>query len=337
MPQELLEVGERVGIDGGALAATSRLVAKADSAAVQDGFDLYLHCFVVADDGKWTVVQQGMNPDRREARRYHWLSEGLDSFVENPHAAIEGTPRGRIVNLAEERAHRAREAQMALLAWNPERVTAAVGQWRPEIARGLPAEPGAARAPAPDLEWTPAARLHLTMPSRHDVHASDVVLRRLRGTIAAAQTAMPPDFPSLLLTPGVGPRTVLALAMAAEVVFGAPCRFSDPARFSLALGGKDGHPFPVPLAVYDATIRVLKDAVSRAKRLPGDDRLAAIERLDRQARLLERGGEGPRFEEFVARERRRSHALGGRSVADRRATGKAAGKSRRGQPNLPGF
>lgn len=336
-PEELLDVGEKVGLDGAALAVTSKLVAKVDSAAVQDGFELYLHSFVVTDDGKWTVVQQGMNSDRREARRYHWLSEGLESFVEDPHAAIEGPRKGRIVNLADERARRARDAQVALVTGDPERVVRAVKHWSPELALDLEkraTEPSEPIEPA--VESEKERRFHLTMPSRHDVHASDVVLRRLRGTIATAQIAPPPDFPSLLLTPGVGGRTVLALAMAAEVIHGTPCRFTDPARFSLALGGKDGHPFPVPLRVYDETIRVLKDAVTAAKRLPGDDRLAAIQRLDRQARWLERGADGPTFEQFVTGERRRSRALGGRTVMDDRPK-KPRQQASRAQRRLPGF
>lgn len=336
-PTELLDVGEKVGLDGAGLAVTSKLVAKVDSAAVQDGFELYLHSFVVTDDGRWTVVQQGMNSDRRQARRYHWLSEGLESFVEDPHAAIEGPGQGRIVNLADERARRARDAQVALLASDPERVVRAIEQWTPHLALDVAEqEPASSEPLEPVSEDGAARRLRLTMPSRHEVHASDVVLRRLRGTIATAQSAPPPDFPSLLLTPGVGGRTVLALAMAAEVIHGTPCRFTDPARFSLALGGKDGHPFPVPLRVYDETIRVLKDAVTAAKRLPGDDRLAAIQRLDRQARWLERGAEGPDFRQFVAEERRRSESLGGRvAVAARPRTSRHTGSRR--QRRLPGF
>lgn len=313
-PEELLAVGERVGVDGAALGVTSKLVAKVDSAAVQDGFELYLHGFIVTDDGRWVVVQQGMNTERREARRYHWLSEGLMSFVEDPHAAIEGPAAGRIVNLADRRARRAREAQLALLGQDPSKVVTAVRRWTPDVALDL--ESSEPRPVEPIVAPSPESRLHLTMPARHDVHASDVVLRRLRGTIATAQSAPPPDFPSLLLTPGVGGRTLLALAMAAEVIHGAPCRFTDPARFSLALGGKDGHPFPVPLRVYDETIRVLKEAVTAARRLPGDDRLAAIRRLDQQARWLEKADAGPTFEDYVAGERARSHALGGRTVAD---------------------
>jgi len=118
-PGELVAIGDRTGLDGGALARTSRLVAKVDSAAVQDGFDLYLHGFVLADDGAWTVVQQGMSPERRQARRYHWLSEGLASFVEAPHRAIEGRPAGAILNLTDPRAAAARAAEVALATDDP--------------------------------------------------------------------------------------------------------------------------------------------------------------------------------------------------------------------------
>ncbi|MEW6269847.1 MAG: DUF763 domain-containing protein, partial [Thermodesulfobacteriota bacterium] len=145
----------------------------------------------------------------------------------------------------------------------------------------------------------------------------DVVTRRLHGALAAAAERAPEDFADLLLTPGVGARTVLALALAAEVIHGTPCRFSDPARFSLALGGKDGHPFPVPLRVYDETLRVLKRAVEAA-RLASDDRLAALRRLDAEARRLERTARGPSFDELVAGERARSTALGGRAVGPSR-------------------
>jgi hypothetical protein len=191
-PDELTALGERVGFDGAALTRASRLVAKVDSAAVQDGFDLYLHGFFVTDDGKWTVVQQGMNGDKGQARRYHWHSEAVTDFVDEPHRFV----------------------------------------------------------------------------------------RRLHGTLAAAAERGPVDFPQLLLNPGIGARTVESLAMVAEVVHGAPFRFQDPARFSLAHGGKDRHPYPVPITVYE----------------------------------LERTASGPSFEAFVANERNRSASLGGRSV-----------------------
>jgi hypothetical protein len=154
---------------------------------------------------------------------------------------------------------------------------------------------------------------HLDLPEHHDVRASDVIARRLHGTLAAAADRGATDFPELLLTPGVGARTVRALAMVAEVVHGAPYRFTDPARFSFAHGGKDRHPFPVPLKVYDETIRVLKAAVSKA-RLGREEELEALKRLDEQARLLEHHASGPQVEELIAQERERSHLYGGRSV-----------------------
>jgi uncharacterized protein len=279
-PDELRALGERVGFDGDGLAHTSKLVAKVDSAAVQDGYQLYLHGFIVADDGKWVVVQQGMRPEAGTARRYHWLSEGVRDFVDEPHSAIDGRAHGLIVNLTDRRADASRRAQLELVARGPDAV--------------LP---------------------HLMMPRHHDVRPSDVLLRRMRGTIAAAAARAPVDFAELLMTPGLGARTVEALAAVAEVVHGAPCRFTDPARFALAHGGKDGHPFPVPLRVYDQTIAVMRRAVDAAK-LGNDERLAAIRRLDAEARRMESIAESPTFEGYVAENVARSDEYGGRTVFD---------------------
>src|SRR5947207_8302 len=154
-PSELMAVGERTGIDGAELARKSRLVAKVDSAAVQDGFSLYLHGFVVARDGAWAVVQQGMKPEARTARRYHWLSEHVRSFVEEPHTAIEGEPQGAIVNLTDRRAGASRSAQVEL-ATRPDAVVREL--------RRIP---------------------HLQMPMHHDVRPTDVFLRRVHATLAA--------------------------------------------------------------------------------------------------------------------------------------------------------
>jgi hypothetical protein len=299
-PHELVSIGERVGIDGAALATASRLVAKVDSAAVQDGFDLYLHGFIVTDDGNWTVVQQGMNGGRKQARRYHWLSEGLTSFVDDPHSAIEGAGQGQIINLADRRAGPSRRAQLDLLAeLGPDRIarefSALATSDKPEAATLQPLLP------------------HLVMPAHHDVRGSDVIARRLHGNLAAAAERGPKDFPDLLLTPGVGARTVRALAMVAEVLHGAPYRFTDPARFSIAHGGKDRHPFPVPIKVYDETVTVLKSAVQKAT-LGREQELGALRRLDEQSRRLERHASGPPLEKVIADELDHSHAYGGRSV-----------------------
>jgi uncharacterized protein len=294
-PDELNALGERIGFDATALTRTSRLVAKVDSAAVQDGFDLYLHGFFVTDDGKWTVVQQGMNGEQRQARRYHWHSGDVTDFMDAPHSAIDGPNQGNIINLTDKRAAASRSAQLDLLATlGPDRIVE-------EIA-AMSAFP----ASQPSLP-------HLVMPAHHDVRSSDVFTRRLHGTLAAAAENGPADFPQLLLTPGVGARTVQSLAMVAEVVHGRPYRFQDPARFSLAHGGKDRHPYPVPLKVYDQTIGVLKSAVQKAK-LGHTEELQALKRLDAQARLLERTASGPSLEAFMASEREASPSLDGRSV-----------------------
>jgi hypothetical protein len=298
-PGELRAVGERTGLDGDALARASRLVAKVDSAAVQDGYDLYLHGFVVGADGRWAVVQQGMHGEERMARRYHWLSDHAASFVDAPHTAIDGPPRMEpIVNLTDSRATEARTAQLALVREGPGSVARAARR------HGL-----AWRGPAPSV-----SQEQIRLPFHHDVRPEDILGRRLQASLAAAHARAPVDFAELLLVPGVGSRTVFALALVGEVVYGAPSRFSDPARFSLAHGGKDGHPYPVPLRVYDETIRVLKNAVSRAK-IGQDDRLSALRRLDAEARRLERTAGATDVAAFIAVERRKSAARGGMTVA----------------------
>ena len=289
-----------MGFDGAALATASRLVAKVDSAAVQDGFQLYLHGFIVTDDGHWVVVQQGMNGELKQARRYHWLSVGLKSFVDEPHAAIEGPAQGEIVNLIDHRAEASRHKQLEVLAsLGPDGIT------RELSALGA--------LEAKDTQLSHPSLPHLNLPGHHDVRATDVNARRLYGNLAAAADRGAADFSDLLLTPGVGARTVRALALVAEVVHGAPYRFTDPARFSFAHGGKDRHPFPVPLRVYDETIRVLKSAVRSAK-LGRQEELGALKRVDEQVRLLERCASGPPVEELISQERDRSHLYGGRSV-----------------------
>ena len=294
-PLELARVGERTGLDGASLAAKSRLAAKVDSACVQDGFDLYLHGFFVTQEGDWTVVQQGMNGGKKLARRYHWLSENVTRFDSEPHAAIEGRSVGEILNLVDARAEPSRSAQLSLLREGPERIVSALETRRPA-----------------------EAQLHLALPARHHVTRRDVDLRRIHAALAAAHERGPIDFVDVLQTPGVGARTLFSLALAAEILHGAPARFADPARFSLAHGGKDGHPFPVPLKVYDQTIRVMKRAVDQAK-LGQREKLDALKRLDHEARRIDREAltvEGPTFDALMDRERARSRRYGGRTVFD---------------------
>jgi hypothetical protein len=291
-PDELIALGERISLDAPSLVRASRLVAKVDSAAVQDGFDLYLHSFVVTDEGHWVVVQQGMNPEKRQARRYHWLWERAGSFVEEPHSAIAGEPNpSPIVNLTDRAAAEARAQTVTLALSDPGCVVASVERV-------------------------------LTMPSHHDVRAENLNLRRLGAALQVAARLGPSSFPELLLTPQIGQRTLLALALVAEVVHGAPSRFADPARFAFAHGGKDGHPFPVPLKVYDETLRVLRHAVDGAK-LGQADKLAALRRLDDQCRIADAAAEGrsptasaaATWSALVALEKRASPALGGQTCS----------------------
>jgi hypothetical protein len=283
-PQELLEVAASTGLDGEALVRSSRLSAKVDNTAVQDGFQLYLHSFVLTADGDWAVVQQGMNPERRMARRYHWLSTALDSFVDTPHTAVVGENQGLILNLTH---HEAEPARQAIASFPRERPDAVVGEVR-----------------------------RVALARRHEVLARDVSLRRLGAVLAAAHDRAVGDFAELLLSPGLGPRTLQALALVSEVIHGAPARFEDPARFSFAHGGKDGHPFPVPLKVYDRSIEVLRDALDKAK-LGRTDKLNAVRQLERFVRRAESDLD-PRvnWDRLLAHERARSSEWGGR-VASR--------------------
>src|SRR6478736_2909672 len=250
-PDELRDVAERTGLDGSALVRASRLTARVDNNAIADGFQIYLHTFVVTASGEWAVVQQGMNERARLARRYHWHSATVRDFTCEPHTAIVGEPAGLIQNLVDRSAGPAQAAMLEIVRESPAKVVA-------------------------------EAR-HLTMPVRPDVRAADVDLKRLGAVLATAYSRELRDFASLLLVENLGPRTLQSLALVAEVVHGAPTRFADPARFSFAHGGKDGHPFPVPLTVYDAWMGVLRRALDAARvgqpeKLDGFRRLAAFTR-----------------------------------------------------------
>ena len=296
-PAELLAMGDKTGVNAAPLVEASRLVAKIDSALVQDGYDLYLHGFVASTNGQWCVIQQGMNPQEKAARRYHWKSENLLSFFDSPHSAIEGHNVGSIVNLADKDAAASRAASLTLLHSGPDRTI--------EVLKRANRSAGQTQ----DL----FSNTRLVLPSHHEVKEADIDIKRLHGTLRAASERGPKDFSDLLLTPGVGARTVAALAFVAEVLHGAPYRFSDPARFSFAHGGKDGHPFPVPLKVYDETIKVLKTAVANAK-IDRNEKLDAIKRLDERARMIDDIVSGPSIADLVAIEQRNSGLYGGRTL-----------------------
>jgi hypothetical protein len=283
-PQELRAIADRLSMDGEALVRTSRLTARIDNNAIADGFQIYLHTFVLTADGDWAIVQQGLNEASRLARRYHWHSAAVRDFTADPHTAIVGEPAGVIRNLVD---RRARPAQEALLT----------------IARSDPAT-------------TMAQVRRLAMPARHDVRAEDVNAKRLGAVLALAHERDLRDFASFLLLEQLGPRTLQSLALVAEVVHGTPTRFADPARFSFAHGGKDGHPFPVPLKTYDESIAVLRHALDAAK-LGHADKLHGFSRLDAFARAIERERSPVAdVESTIAHERAVSSSFGGRTVFD---------------------
>jgi uncharacterized protein len=281
-PDELRELADCRGLDGDALVRTSRLTAKIDNNCIADGFQIYLHSFVVAANGEWAVVQQGMNEGSGLARRYHWHSANVRDFVDAPHTGIAGEHQGTILNLVDGEAGPARDALLAIARENPE-----------ATLRGV---------------------RHLSMPRRHDVRPRDIDEKRLGAVLAVAYERELRGFADLLLVENLGPRTLQTLAMVAEVVHGAPVRFSDPARFSFALGGKDGHPFPVPLKTYDESIDVLRRSLDAA-RVDGGEKLEGFRRLDRFVRVVEeRVQPEADFDGVIRHERAISPAIGGRTV-----------------------
>ena len=284
-PDELRAVAEKTGLDGDELARTSRLTARIDNNAIADGFQIYLHAFVLTANGEWAVIQQGLNDQAGLARRYHWHSAMVRDFTCEPHAAIAGAHQGEIMNLVDAAA---RPAQSALLD---------ISHQSPEIT---------------------IRDLCLAMPSHHDVRAKDVDLKRLGAVLALAYERDLNDFASLLLLEKLGPRTLQSLALVAEVVHGAPIRFSDSARFSFAHGGKDGHPFSVPLKTYDASLSVLRTALDSARTGDGE-KLAGMRRLDQFVRAVEeRHQPEADFDAVIQHERSISASLGGRTVFDDR-------------------
>ena len=281
-PEELMKIGEQTGLDGHELVRKSKLSAKVDNTAIQDGFQLYLHNFILTDTGNWAVVQQGMSNSSGLARRYHWHSENLKSFVEEPHTAVHGQNQGLILNLTAMDASAVRNSLMDMSHENPDRMLR-------EIRK-------------------------LVMPNHHEVKAKDVDLKRLGAILWLAQEKQPSDFEELLLLQGLGPRTLQSLTLVSEVIYGTPSRFKDPARFAFAHGGKDGHPFPVPLKTYDETLDVLRSAVTKAK-LGDSEKKEAITSLSRLARQAEKSFiPNQNFDEVIRKERKDSWKYGGKTV-----------------------
>ena len=293
-PHELRSIADRRGFDGEALVRTSRLTARVDNNAIADGFQIYLHSFVVTSQGEWAVVQQGLNDRSGMARRYHWHSASVRDFVGEPHSGIVGDNQGTIMNLVD---NAAKPAQSALL----------------DIAREKPAA-------------ALSAARHLSLPAHHEIRAKNVDLKRLGAVLAVAYERDLHDFAELLLLENLGPRTLQSLALVAEVVHGTPTRFTDPARFSFAHGGKDRHPFPVPLKTYDESLNFLRRSLDAA-RVGDREKLDGFRRLEQFARKVEtRLQPQANFPAVISHEDAISHSLGGRSVFDDKPGG------RRGNP-----
>lgn len=281
-PEELITVGNRTGLNGIELAGLSRLTAKVDNTAIQDGFQLYQHNFIVNTQGDWCVIQQGMNNYTSTARRYHWHSENLQSFINEPHTFIYGENQGQILNLTASNAAETREKSLLIVNEHPDKIIKEMN--------------------------------HLIMPNHHDVRMKDVNMKRLGAMLWMAHENKPEDFEGLLMLKGMGPRTVQSLALVSEIIYGTPTRFDDPARFSFAHGGKDGHPFPVPVNVFDETITTLQSAIQRSK-IGNSDKMHAIQKLSEISRNAEKDfTPNTNFEALVQKERNESYKYGGRTI-----------------------
>lgn len=281
-PAELTKFSELHGLNEKNLVKSSKLSAKVDNTAIQDGFQLYLHNFIVSNEGNWTVIQQGMNDQNSTARRYHWHSASVKSFTEEPHTFIYGQNQGDILNLTDKRAQPLKQSMLSITSESPNRII-------PEINK-------------------------LVMPKHHDVKAKDIDLKRLGAILWLAQEKNISNFDELLLLEGLGPRTLQSLALVSEVIYGNPSRFKDPARFSFANGGKDGHPFPVPVNVYDETIKTLQKAVYKSK-LGNTDKIKAIQSLSVISQKIEKDFiPTGNLDELIEKERSSSWKYGGRTV-----------------------
>ncbi|MEM7110538.1 MAG: DUF763 domain-containing protein [Bacteroidota bacterium] len=277
-PYELRELANKTGLNGRDLIRKSKLSAKVDNTAVQDGYSIYLHNFIVTADGQWAVIQQGMNVKNGYARRYHWHSKELTSLIDEPHKAVCGENQGRILNLTAREAVKTRKCMLKMVKTQ-------------EISKEIRG---------------------FKMPGRHHLESQDVDMKRLGSVLALAHETDLSSFEDLLLLKGLGPRTLQSLALVSEIIHGTPSRFKDPARFSFAHGGKDGHPFPVPLKIYDETISTLKNALEKAK-IDRSDKVKAFRLLHEQSLKIERNfrADPSQFSKIIEAEKRSSYKYGG--------------------------
>lgn len=281
-PQELIEFSSKTGNNGEMLVRASRLTAKVDNSCIIDGYNLYLHSFIVSKSGEWVVIQQGMNPKQKMARRYHWHSANVKSFVDDPHTAIVGKNEGIIINLSDSMAEKNRKGIVEFLKLHP------------------------------DIKNNEIK--HLVCEKNHNILQHDIDSRRLGAIFTLAYEKQFNDFVDAILLPGVGPRTVQSLALISEIIYGGPSRFSDPARFTFAHGGKDSHPFPVPLKIYDESIQILHNAVEKAK-ISHSEKLKSLKALHVLANFIEDNCL-PKADvnKIIEHENKMSHLYGGMTI-----------------------
>ncbi len=248
-PDEIASFGEKFSVETNDLVYASRMSAKVDNTAVQDGYQLYHHVFIFTTKGHWAVVQQGMNSDERTARRYHWLGDDVKDFVVEPHRAICCDKKQATLNMVAIESKDAREVSVVLAKEKPEKVFKEM-----------------------------KAINNLELARRHNIMSTDINPKRIQATLLKTYELQPENFESLLGIQGVGPKTIRALSLVSELIYGTPPSYSDPARFSFAHGGKDGTPFPVDRKTYDKTIDIIKKAIQSAK-LGNQDKIRAVRRL----------------------------------------------------------
>ncbi len=248
-PSEIEEIGNYLGKDSSNLIYASKMAAKVDSSALQDGYQLYHHCFIFTKDGLWTVVQQGMNTSTRYARRYHWLGKEVKDFVCEPHSAICCDVKGKPLNMIAKESKKARKITTLLAKEKPEGLITEIKKLQ-----------------------------NLNLPFHHQVLAKDINPKKLSKIFLTTYDKQPENFEELLGIKGVGPKTIRALSLISELVYGAAPSFNDPVRYSFAHGGKDGHPYPVDRKNYDLSINILKKAINASK-IDQSEKVKAIRRL----------------------------------------------------------
>jgi len=280
-PKQIERVSNKHGLEGNELVKSCQLTRRIDNNAVQDGYNLYQQYFILTDEGEWTSISQGMNTGTRRARRYHWHSPTVRSFVDNPHTGIVGMQKQQVLNLVDGQADMLRTNMIDLTKEKPAEIL--------DVYRGL------------------------DLPDRHDVRKEDVNMARLGSVLNLAYNRDIENFEDLVMMKGVGPRTLKSLAMVSEVIHGDSTRFDDPARFSFAVGGKDGRPHPIDTKAFDETVEMLQDSVEKAK-LGDKEKSSAMKRLHKVAVKGESVGTPLDFlEDLIEHEWNHSEKSGGKT------------------------